>query len=1396
MRFGRRSSAVLFLFSFVLMVCGIPRCRTEIRSTWSSKNERLNATMELVSYMIYYFIVLAVFLMNCFVDSPPRISPRRIDKNVCPRKESSFLSRLLFTWFEPLIWKGYRKSLQKEDLWNLDYSILSANIVPKFEKYWKETLEKIGKNSDLKIKIKCENKKQHDINKVKYKLNDRADEYASIVPALLRTFGITFILGTSLKVFLDVFVFVNPQILSSLIDFMGSNQPMWRGYMFAVLLFIIAIIQTILSAQYQQIMYTIGLQIRTCLISIIYKKALSVSNGARRDFTVGEMVNLMSVDAYRFVDLFSFSYLLISTPVQIILSIYFLWQILGPSVLAGLSVMMVSILVNSYVASRVKSLQFQQMHKKDDRLKLMNQILSGIKVLKLYAWEPSFEKQVLAIRNEEIKIMKKQAYLCGVGTFVWSSTTFLIYLATFAAYVLTSDKNVLNAQVAFVSLALFNILKLPLLTVPQFLSNLVQSVVATKRIDKFLNCEDLNLCSVTHENRSETLVIENGSFSWEGPKGSAILRNISLKVDSGALVAVVGPVGSGKSSLISAFLGEMYKLSGVVNTKGTVAYVPQQAWIQNTTLRDNITFGEAPRSLYYNGVLEACALKPDLEILPAGDLTEIGEKGINLSGGQKQRISLARAVYYAADIYFLDDPLSAVDSHVGKHIFEQVIGPNGLLKNKTRILVTHSVTYLSQVDLIVVLKNGCISESGTFEELLENKGDFSEFLITYLEQNSEADEEDLDKLKNILVEKNITSEKLFVRQNSLKSESGSIGSFKRQRSMNSQRVGSLRKRKNIEKPVAGQKLTEDEHAESGTITWDVYVHFARSVGISMTFIIVFLNCALQGLSVVSSMWLSKWSDDKNATTPEGTQDLGKRDYYLSIYTVMGLSKCFIEFFTDISIRIGCWNSAQVLHNLMLFNLFRLPLSFMDVTPGGRILSRFSKDIDVVDSSLPDQITGLCFCFGDVLCTLFIVSCSTPIFISVILPIAALYYFCQRFYVATSRQLKRLESVSRSPIYSHFVETLVGSQSIRAYGLAEKFIKESEEKVDLNHQSYYLNVVSNRWLSVRTESICNLVIFFASFFAVVDRDSISPGLAGLSIGYTLQIALTLSWSVYMSSEVETNIVSIERIKEYSEIPKEAAWKLPNESVPENWPSKGDINFQNFQVRYREGLQLVLKGITCSVDGGQKVGIVGRTGAGKSSLTLSLFRILESAGGKILIDGIDIATLGLHTVRSRLTIIPQDPILFAGSLKINLDPFGEYSDDSLWRSLELAHLKPYVLSLNNGLSHEITEGGENFSVGQRQLICLARALLRKTKILILDEATAAVDLETDDLIQSTIRKEFADCTVLTIAHRLNTIMDYDKIIVLDNGYVVEYDSPHVLLESKNSVFYGMAVDAGLL
>ncbi|XP_068632708.1 multidrug resistance-associated protein 1 isoform X2 [Battus philenor] len=1385
-KFGMRASGVLFFFWLLLILAGLPQLRSEIVAHYQLMDDE-NVQYNFVSYMIYYPMILLMFLLNCFADLPPKDTPYKFEKNQCPESAAGFPSRLTFSWFDPLALTGFRRSLMESDLWALNPPDSSKEVVPRFDKYWAQTLQK----------REISNGTRATYSKTSASVNFRPENEkkpASILPALCLAFGGQFLFGALLKLFNDTLMFLSPQLLKVLIEFVKGEEPVWKGYVYAVGLLACATVQTMLLAHYFTRMYFVGMRIRTALTSAIYRKSLRMSNAARKESTVGEIVNLMSVDAQRFLELTAYLNMIWSAPLQIALALYFLWGILGPSVLAGLAVMIVLIPVNGLIANRVKTLQIRQMKYKDERVKLMNEVLNGIKVLKMYAWEPSFEDQILKIRNKEMAVLKQTAYLNSATSFIWSCAPFLVSLMSFGCFVLVNETEVLDSERAFVALSLFNILRFPLSMLPNVISNVVQTSVGIKRLNKFMNCDELDENSVEHDiNESDPLVIENGHFSWG--EEQPVLRNISLRIPRGSLVAVVGAVGSGKSSLLSALLGEMDKISGRVNTLGSVAYVPQQAWIQNATLQDNILFGKPMDKSKYNNVIGVCALKTDFDVLPGGDQTEIGEKGINLSGGQKQRVSLARAVYHDADNYFLDDPLSAVDSHVGKHIFDKVIGPSGLLKEKTRVWVTHNVTYLAQTDMVLVLRDGQVSEAGTYQQLLEKKGAFAEFLLHHLSDAERTSPEELDEIKQEL-ESKLGSE--F--QNKLqRARSLSESASESDQPAAGDRTGSVKRRTpdeiNPNELKEKNKLIETEKTETGSVKWSVYKHYLTSVGVVASVVTILMNLVLQLFQVGSNYWLSEWSNDRSMITENGTVDKSKRDLYLGVYGGLGIGQVISVSVSSLALYLGTLAAARTLHATLLAGVLRAPsIGFFDCTPVGRVLNRFSKDVDVLDNVLPMTLRGWTSCFFAVLGTLFVISFSTPIFMTIILPIGLLYYVIQRFYVATSRQLKRLESVSRSPIYSHFGESITGATTIRAYGVAHRFVEESERGVDHNQSCFYPSCIANRWLAVRLEMIGNLIIFFAALFAVLDRESTNPGLVGLSVSYALQITQTLNWLVRMTSEVETNIVAVERIKEYAETQQEAAWTLAN-GPGATWPETGALQLERLTLGYRAG-EPALRDVTCSVAPRDKLAIVGRTGAGKSTLTLGLFRIVEAMSGKILIDGIDISTIGLHQLRSRITIIPQDPVLFSGTLRMNLDPFDVYTDEEIWRSLEHAHLKNFVQGLQAGLRHEISEGGENLSVGQRQLVCLARALLRKTPLLVLDEATAAVDLETDELIQKTIRSEFASCTVLTIAHRLNTIMDSTRVMVLDKGQLVEYAPPEQLLQDKNSIFYGMAKDAGLV
>uniref|UniRef100_A0AAX7VJX5 ATP-binding cassette, sub-family C (CFTR/MRP), member 3 n=1 Tax=Astatotilapia calliptera TaxID=8154 RepID=A0AAX7VJX5_ASTCA len=1383
---GVQSSGVLFIFWLLCLLCATVPFRSKILQALMS--DIFTDKLRFTTFYFYFSMVVCEFILCCFNEKPPLFSNVVTDPNPCPEATAGFLSRITFWWFTSMAVKGYKMPLEAKDLWSLNKRDSSKVMVPRLLNEW-EKEEAKAKLRYVKLKSWKDpgGEGESSPEEVEVLLSSKKVAHQpSFLRALVKAFGPYFLIGSGYKLLQDIITFVNPQLLKMLILFIKEKDvPNWWGYTLACLMFFTALLQTLILHHQFQYCFVTGMNVRTAVIGAIYRKALVITNAAKRSSTVGEIVNLMSVDAQRFMDLTTFLNMLWSAPLQIMLALYFLWQILGPSVLAGVAVMIMLIPFNAFIAMKTRAYQVEQMQHKDARIKLMNEILNGIKVLKLYAWESSFKEKVLAIRQKELIVLRKTAYLGALSTMAWTSAPFLVALTTFAVYVTVDEKNILDAETAFVSISLFNILRFPLNMLPQVISSLVQASVSLKRVQNFLSHDELDPDSVNRSN-TVTVTVVNGKFTW-GKDDAPVLHNINVMVPQGSLLAVVGHVGCGKSSLISALLGDMEKVEGEVSVRGSVAYVPQQAWIQNATLRDNILFGNPYNEQKYNSVLEACALTPDLQVLPGGDMTEIGEKGINLSGGQRQRVSLARALYSDADVYLLDDPLSAVDAHVSKHIFDNLIGPEGALKGKTRILVTHGISFLPQVDNIMVMVDGRVSEMGSYQDLLKQNGAFAEFLRNYaLEDIMEEDEASV--ILTLFSSVSSLPCAPFYRQMSIMSSDG-----ENPRSRSVRRHGCSQRKhsesQDKKKPREMEKLIQAETAETGQVKGKVYLEYVKAVGPLLSVVICFLYGCQSAASIGTNIWLSEWTND--AVTNSTAENVQMR---VGVYAALGFAQGILIMIASFTLAMGNIGAAKKLHFNLLTNKFHTPQSFFDTTPIGRIINRFSKDIYVIDEALPSTVLMFLGTFFVSLSTILVIVSSTPIFAVVIVPLAVIYVFVQRFYVATSRQLKRLESVSRSPIYSHFSETITGCSVIRAYGRHSAFVLMSDIKVDENQKSYYPGIVSNRWLGVRIEFIGNCIVLFAGLFAVTGKDSLSPGLVGLSVSYALQVTMSLNWMVRMTSELENNIVAVERVKEYSETKTEAPWEVEDKKPPPEWPMQGNVEFNDYSVRYREGLDLVLKDITLRVKGGEKIGIVGRTGAGKSSMTLCLFRLLEAAGGEITIDNVKISEIGLHDLRSKLTIIPQEPVLFSGTLRMNLDPFEKYSDEEVWKALEHSHLHKFVSNQAAKLDLECSEGGENLSVGQRQLVCLARALLRKTRILILDEATAAIDLETDDLIQSTIRTQFEDCTVFTIAHRLNTIMDYTRVLVLDKGRIAEFDTPTNLI-SKRGIFYGMAKDAGL-
>ncbi|GLD66489.1 canalicular multispecific organic anion transporter 1, partial [Lates japonicus] len=1150
-------SSTLFLFWSVLVLCDIFHFQTLLRE--ALRQGEISNVPRFCLFYISFGLELIALLLSAVADIPPE-AEELVKKN--PEAGAAFLSRITFNWLNSMVIKGYKRPLVQEDMWDLNEAESTAYINQHFQHFMQSELGAARVRFQVQLKKKPRDKAQEEAiqnglsnglgkgisqdvlmmeekgkkEEEKKKKKDKKKEEENypnswLITTIYKTFKWILIESALFKLLQDLLAFASPQLLKLMVSFtQDKSRYAWEGYLYAVLLLAVALLQSLFLQQYFQRCFVLGMKVRTAIMAAVYKKALVVSNDTRKESTVGETVNLMSADAQRFNEVTNFIHLLWSCPLQIILAIVFLWLELGPSVLAGLAVMVLMVPINGLLATKARNIQ-------------MNEVLNGIKILKLYAWEPSSQAQVESIRGQELNVMKNFAYLSSVSTFIFTCAPALVSLATFAVFVGVSSENVLTAEKAFTSISLFNILRFPLAMLPMLIAAIVQTTVSKRRLEKFLGGEDLDSDIVQHDSSFNTAIsVCDGSFAWE-KEAEPLLKDVSLDIKPGQLVAVVGAVGAGKSSLMSALLGEMHSTKGFINIQGSLAFVPQQAWIQNATLRDNILFGSPHEERRFQEVIQACALGPDLELLAGGDLTEIGEKGINLSGGQKQRVSLARAAYSQADIYLLDDPLSAVDSHVGKHLFDKVIGPSGLLKDKTRILVTHGVSFLPFVDEIVVLQDGVVTEIGSYNSLRASRGAFSEFLDTYAKEQSNQTQSESDRCQDT-VDIELIPEREDTQPDSPLEDTVSV-TLKRENSIRrSQRNGSVRLRKNssIRKPEnadeskKGQRLIEKETMETGQVKFSVFVQYLQAMGWGYA-VTVFLLYFTQNVAFIGqNLWLSDWTNDAveyyNRTYPSW-----KRDTRVGVFGVLGVVQGLFVFLGTLSLANASVAASRILHSRLLNNILRVPMLFFDTTPIGRVVNRFAKDIFTVDEAIPQSFRSWVLCLLGVLGTLFVICLATPFFTIVIVPLALVYYFVQRFYVATSRQLRRLDSVSRSPIYSHFSETVSGLSVIRAYGHQERFLKHNEITIDENLKSVYPWIVSNRWLAIRLEFLGNLVVFFAALFAVISRDSLDSGLVGLSISYALNVTQTLNWLVRMTSELETNIVAVERVSEYSEIENE-------------------------------------------------------------------------------------------------------------------------------------------------------------------------------------------------------------------------------------------------------------------
>lgn len=1336
------SSPLVFSYWFLLTFVYLPRYYRVLVETFNVSVTGQVSTVNFVVTTITYPLIVTSFLLNCFSDSK---SPVREKRNVRPSPVLTAppFSLLVFEWISPFIIKGYKNYIRTGDLYDLLPHLRSGLSYKKWINRWDSELKRANYSPEDGSYDKTRSPRL----------------FATLIMSFWPTISMAF-----LTVFLRSLIRSTPALVLHLITayMTDPSQPLWKGVLYAFAIFATNTAGSFCFRHADYALATMGIKIKGILMAAIYSKALRISSGSQNRYTVGELVNLVSVDVDKVLKLCTSSTSIISCPVTIAINIYFLWQYLGLwPCMAGVAVIIVMMPISGLLASKNRALQERQMKLKDQRLKGINEILNSIKILKLFAWEPRFTSRVADIRKKEMSLLRLYAYSTAGTAFFWTCTPFFVGLVAFMTFVLISRDNILTPTVAFVSLTLFNQMRFSMVIIPDFVSNAIQTSVSFERIWNFLLCEEIKPHIIgSNPTNGYAITMRNVTASWGADKDKPVITDINLHVPKGKLVAIVGSVGSGKSSMLSAMLGDLTIQNGKIDVLGSIAYLPQQAWIQNLTIRRNIVFTSEFDRRRYDKVLDACSLRTDLDILLKGDRTEIGERGINISGGQKQRVALARAAYQNKEVYLLDDPLSAVDVHVGKAIFTNLIGPKGMLRKKTRVLVTNNLSVLPDVDYIIILKDGEIKEEGSYSELISAKGVLADLMKNFKQNRDEPCE-------HVKYE---ASEKKMLKY-------GDSGCS---------RLSSELLIDDKEQRLERFQFDTKETVKEGSIKLQVYVNFIKQIGFFLTSLTLFFFISFRSLDIVNGIWLSSWSENNN-TSPEN------RDYRLGVYAGIGLLQGLCNFFGAAFLAKAAITASTNLHRLMLNAIMRAPLSFFDTTPAGRLLNRFGRDLDQLDVQLPVMANFTLEMLFQIIGMIVLISINLPIFLVVAIPVLILFGVLRQIFVKTLRQVKRLEAVTRSPVYSHFSETIDGLSSIRGFGVREIFRKNYNEKVDISQNCSFHVTICNYWMSLRLEFLGNIMIFAMVLLLVTNRDSIDSGTAGLLISYSLGAVVAFNFFVYFSTDVEAHLIAVERLDEYINIEPEAPWASGN-PVFDGWPPHGRIEFKNYCTRYCAGHDLILRDINLTVEPRQKIGVVGRTGAGKSALILTIFRIIEAVEGKIVIDGTDISKIGLHELRSRLTIIPQESILFNSNLRFNLDPNDEYTTEQLWTALERVYLKQYFEG-QSGLESPISESGGNLSVGQRQLVCLARAILRKPRILVLDEATAAVDLETDALIQHVIRKVFHDSTILTVAHRLNTILDSNIVVVIAAGQIVEMGPPQTLLANPQSKFYSMACEAGL-
>lgn len=1434
---------------------------------------------------------------------------------------ASVFSLATFSWVDPIVWTGYKQTFEMKNVWNLMPKDKAAAILADYRQVKKTNI---------------------------------------LAFHLLGYFKRGLLIQASWAAISGVVTFVPTLLLKVILEYIEDPEatPRNAAWLYVILLFVSGVVNALSSGQALWIGRKICIRLRAIIIGEIYAKALRRRAGAAPDKVLGEeekkdenepkqgmmqkvksfgrkkqnnpengravdgqkpnapidesqvssgaIINLMAVDSFKVSEISAYLHFLwAETPVQFVLAILLLYLYLGKSSLVGIGMMALLLPVNMWIAKQFTSVQKKILAATDARIHITNEVLTNVRIIKYFAWEQRFLASVDEKRVVEMRHLRNRFLVWSAAATIWSGAPILITFFTFMVYTLVEKKDLIPS-VAFTALSLFSLLRIPLDQLADMVAHVQESKVSVDRIEEYLNEPETDKYRQLHneeldENGDSMIGFENGTFSWGGKDDDDFkMIDLDMTFKVGQLNVIIGPTGSGKTSMLMALLGEMKLLSGQVYLPGgrsreelkrdpatglteSVAYCAQQAWLVNGTVKDNIVFASKWDAQRYKDVIVACSLQRDLEILDSGDQTIVGEKGVTLSGGQKQRISLARALYCDARHVLLDDVLSAVDSHTAKWIFDKALmGP--LMYNRTCILVTHNaVLALPHAEFAVVLDNGRVSARGTASEVISS-GMIAEDLSKLEMKTSQPASRVPSRVPSDIGDDAEAPD--------TQANGSAIGNMVRRDTQTNGAANGDPLSKAISKDIPGMnKAAEEETKATGAVKFTIIASYLRHMGGAIYWVIAALCFALQQVSqVATNVWIRQWANSYNKNEfmvasnghhaspvthvragtsgfnclrsgsclynlPFWSQQVQNLNdfkilnsevdvgYYLGVYAVLGLAFMIITLLRELVLFAGSLNASRRIHRQLMDRVTHARFRFFDSTPLGQIMNRFSKDIEAVDQELAPVAVGVVHCLFSLLTTVILISVITPAFLIAGVFIALIYFAIGKVYINASRDLKRLESVQRSPLYQQFGETLSGMTTIRAYGDERRFIRENLHQVNTHSRPFIYLWAANRWLSFRVDFVSALVAFLTGVFVILGVGTIDAGAAGLAMTYAVTFTENVLWFVRLYASNEQNMNAVERVKEYLDVEQEAAPIVPDHRPEHNWPSAGAVEFIEYSTRYRKDFDFVLKNISFKILPGEKVGVVGRTGAGKSSLALALFRALEAEQGQILIDDVDIGLIGLQDLRENIVMVPQDPTLFTGTIRSNLDPFGLFTDEEIFtalRGVQLvgvatstapsaapsrpqtpinqsrktspSHSKQSLLiqataappsptsaaaafenkNIFRNLSSPVAESGSNLSQGQRQLLCLARALLKAPKVLLMDEATASIDYTTDSKIQETIRE--IKNTTITIAHRLQTIIDYDKVLVLDKGEVIEYGDPFDLVNRVGGIFRGMCEMTG--